>query len=341
MTIGERIMEIRTQAGLSQEQFAEKLGTTRQSVSRWELDQALPTLEKIVLISRLFSVTTDSILRDNIAAFSNCAEEYCCGVFRSGNREIAVTERFAIVYYKSDNGRFGAKLFSGNVCRKKLCAVCERNDEADITAYSFISEDGRIVSNDESLSRLIGEEFSEELLKGMRRLESFRIDHSHTPLPTVSETGIKNCLLIWRMANTYWAKKDHFHFFMCTGKTEYIFSIRPEDTNIYCGVSYNVPFDLGLFSGGQFFRIRNFQDNSKPYCGFYYDFGYEYVTPQIPTEQVKLGKTVDLNNAMMWCVKRYNDNEIVLQGCGDDEYIYSRNDRVCERIAPIETDKND
>ena len=38
MTLGQRIQQIRTEHGLSQEEFAEKLGTTRQTVSRWELE---------------------------------------------------------------------------------------------------------------------------------------------------------------------------------------------------------------------------------------------------------------------------------------------------------------
>ena len=62
MTMGQRIQQIRLELGLSQEEFGEKLGTTRQTVSRWELDQSYPELAKIVLISKLFSVTTDSIL---------------------------------------------------------------------------------------------------------------------------------------------------------------------------------------------------------------------------------------------------------------------------------------
>ena len=58
MTFGNRILELRAHAGLSQEAFAERLDTTRQTVSRWELDLALPELEKIVRIARLFGVTT-------------------------------------------------------------------------------------------------------------------------------------------------------------------------------------------------------------------------------------------------------------------------------------------
>ena len=46
MTLGNRIQEIRTKAGLSQEAFGERIGVTRQTVSKWELDQVYPELEK-------------------------------------------------------------------------------------------------------------------------------------------------------------------------------------------------------------------------------------------------------------------------------------------------------
>ena len=74
MTIGQRIQQIRLGLGLSQEEFGAELGTTRQTVSRWELDQSYPELAKIVLISKLFSVTTDSIIKDGISTFDTETE---------------------------------------------------------------------------------------------------------------------------------------------------------------------------------------------------------------------------------------------------------------------------
>ena len=140
----------------------------------------------------------------------------------------------------------------------------------------------------------------------------------------------------WRMADSYSADADHLNFFLCTGKTEYIFSIRPQDTNIYCGASYNIVFDLGMFSGGQFFRIRNYKDNSENYCRFFCDFSYEFREIDIPTEECELGKCFTTSKGLMWCVKRYTDDEIVLQGCGEDEYIYRRTDIRTEQFAPVE-----
>ena len=109
-----------------------------------------------------------------------------------------------------------------------------------------------------------------------------------------------------------------------------------KDTNIYCGASYNIVFDLGLFSGGQFFRIRNYKDNSEKWCRFHCDFSYESSDVKIPTEQCELGKCFITTKGLMWCIKRYTDDEIVLQGCGDNDYIYRRTDRRTEQFATIQ-----
>ena len=62
MTIGEKIYDLRVQRGLSQEKLAEMLEVSRQAVSKWELGQTVPDVEKIIRMSELFSVSTDAIL---------------------------------------------------------------------------------------------------------------------------------------------------------------------------------------------------------------------------------------------------------------------------------------
>lgn len=64
MTLGEKIYRLRTEQGFSQEAFGEKLGVSRQSVSKWETDQSVPELDKIVAISEIFGVSTDYLLKD-------------------------------------------------------------------------------------------------------------------------------------------------------------------------------------------------------------------------------------------------------------------------------------
>ena len=66
MTIGQKIVQLRTNADISQEQLSETLGVSRQSVSKWETDQALPQIDKVLQIAELFNVSTDELLRDKI-----------------------------------------------------------------------------------------------------------------------------------------------------------------------------------------------------------------------------------------------------------------------------------
>lgn len=62
MTIGEQIQKIRIEKGLTQERLAELLDVSRQSVSKWELGQAIPDIERIIRMSELFDVSTDTLL---------------------------------------------------------------------------------------------------------------------------------------------------------------------------------------------------------------------------------------------------------------------------------------
>ena len=58
-TLGEKIVEGRKRKGLSQEKFAEKIGCTRQMVSRWELDQSMPRTDKIKQISSVLDISIE------------------------------------------------------------------------------------------------------------------------------------------------------------------------------------------------------------------------------------------------------------------------------------------
>ena len=66
MKIGEKIANLRNNAGMSQEQLAESLEVSRQSVSKWEMDQALPQIDKVLLLCELFKISTDQLLYDKI-----------------------------------------------------------------------------------------------------------------------------------------------------------------------------------------------------------------------------------------------------------------------------------
>lgn len=65
MTLGEKIQQLRKSRGMSQEQLAEKINVSRQSISKWELNDAIPDLNKIVTLSELFSISIDELIKEN------------------------------------------------------------------------------------------------------------------------------------------------------------------------------------------------------------------------------------------------------------------------------------
>ena len=64
--LADKIIELRKKNGWSQEQLAQKLNVTRQSISKWEGAQSVPDLQKIILLSEIFGVTTDYLIKDEI-----------------------------------------------------------------------------------------------------------------------------------------------------------------------------------------------------------------------------------------------------------------------------------
>ena len=66
MTLGEKIQKLRKQRGLSQEELAEKVTVTRQTISKWELGQSLPDLDFIAQLSDIFNVSSDYLIKDEM-----------------------------------------------------------------------------------------------------------------------------------------------------------------------------------------------------------------------------------------------------------------------------------
>ena len=64
MTFSEKLTDLRRRGGYSQEQLADRLGVTRQSVSKWESGTATPELSKLVALSELFNVSVDYLVKD-------------------------------------------------------------------------------------------------------------------------------------------------------------------------------------------------------------------------------------------------------------------------------------
>lgn len=75
MSIGEKIVEARKANNLTQEQLAELMGVTRQSISRWEQNVAYPEVEKILRLSDILNVSCDYLLKENETRKSITSDE--------------------------------------------------------------------------------------------------------------------------------------------------------------------------------------------------------------------------------------------------------------------------
>ncbi len=78
MKLSDKIQHLRKEKHLSQEELAEICGVSRQSVSKWEADIALPEIEKLIILSETFGVSTDVLLRDEFE-IDTVKEVHHCG----------------------------------------------------------------------------------------------------------------------------------------------------------------------------------------------------------------------------------------------------------------------
>lgn len=76
MTLGERLTLLRKEMNLSQEEVAEKLNVTRQTVSKWELDQSTPDFDKVIPICKLYNISSEELLTGRKADVNNNDQEY-------------------------------------------------------------------------------------------------------------------------------------------------------------------------------------------------------------------------------------------------------------------------
>ena len=65
MILAEKITLLRKRNGWSQEELAEKVGVSRQAISKWESAQSTPDLKRVMMLSEVFGVTTDTLLKDD------------------------------------------------------------------------------------------------------------------------------------------------------------------------------------------------------------------------------------------------------------------------------------
>lgn len=82
MKFGEKLIRLRRKNGMSQEQLAAEIGITRQSVSKWESGSTLPELAKLIVISELFDVSVDYLVKDSME------EDFSGDMYSMGNTRL-------------------------------------------------------------------------------------------------------------------------------------------------------------------------------------------------------------------------------------------------------------
>ena len=147
MTIGEKILSLRMSANISQEQLAEKMEVSRQSVSKWETDQAFPQIDKVLQLCEIFNITADELLFDrvNVKEKSNYPGKYFGTDGFRGEINVDLTSlqayrvgRFLGWYYSSElygnkNGSSRPKIVIGKDTRRSSYML-EYSIVAGITA---------------------------------------------------------------------------------------------------------------------------------------------------------------------------------------------------------------
>ena len=83
MILADKIIKLRKQLGWSQEDLAEKMNVSRQSVSKWESTSSIPDLNKIILLAEIFGVTTDYLVKDEIEEIDSIGEDKEPGIVRA------------------------------------------------------------------------------------------------------------------------------------------------------------------------------------------------------------------------------------------------------------------
>ena len=95
MIFADKVVQLRKKSGWSQEELAEKLNVTRQSVSKLEGAQSIPDLEKILQLAQIFGVSTDYLLKDELAE-----AEYTKSDYSSSVRRVSMEEANAFLQVK-------------------------------------------------------------------------------------------------------------------------------------------------------------------------------------------------------------------------------------------------
>ena len=119
MLLSEKIMSLRKRNGWSQEELAQQLGVSRQSVSKWESMASMPDIQKIMAMSELFGVSTDYLLKDELEELpaTAIAADYAASSVQSGSSDPAASSTA-----DSPDGGTAGESSTGNASTSKTAA---------------------------------------------------------------------------------------------------------------------------------------------------------------------------------------------------------------------------
>ena len=145
MGLGERILKLRIDNGLTQERLAEMLSVSRQSISKWEMNQSIPEIDKVIMMSKLFSVGTDEILLEEKEIKELRPQEIHLGsvylIVRDFERAVSFYEKLLSMTVSTRNcGNKFAEFYFDNKCLALM-------NEANLHGHHYTDGDYKFVLN--------------------------------------------------------------------------------------------------------------------------------------------------------------------------------------------------
>ena len=101
MILADKIIELRKKNGWSQEELAEKLDVSRQSISKWESAQSIPDMNRIIAMSQIFGVSTDVLLKDELDLNTGAAQSPSADPYEPAPRMVTIEEANSFLEYKN------------------------------------------------------------------------------------------------------------------------------------------------------------------------------------------------------------------------------------------------
>lgn len=135
MIFADKLIQLRKKAGWSQEELADQMNVTRQSVSKWEGAQAVPDLEKMIRLSELFGVSTDYLLKDEIEE----AEHIESPDNRPALKRVSMEEASAFLSAKASTAKTIA--YAVFLCILSTIALMILNAISEATTGGILNED--------------------------------------------------------------------------------------------------------------------------------------------------------------------------------------------------------